>query len=418
MIPIRRRRTNTNTIIISNRSPIPTLPGEYSFKCDEEGCGKAFLTSYSLKIHVRVHTKQKPFECPESSCAKAFNTRYRLRAHLRLHNGQTFNCDYCDKYFTTLSDLKKHTRTHTRERPYQCSIEGCGKAFSASHHLKTHIRTHTGERPYSCKETTCAKTFTTSHSLKSHSKMHARKSKSEMNSNNSSSSGVSSNAEGPVESRALEESYEAIDSLINYTQLPIEQELTMEEISLFQPSIALEMAIANEIEDHPAPWVDVSVLAATPLIPPPEDIQSSYVALPTGITSYVDLPVFSFNVGSTDYIYPEDVEALLENTDSIGEIAAGVTASDAENLIKELELLASQSTTTTEKMLQEEQQQSQTMSMGTQNNLNVGMTLRVRWNGKMGVNERRNSILNIVLSRTSQRRRTFAVVWIASAITV
>lgn len=192
----------------------------------------------------------------------------------------------------------------------------------------------------------------------------------------------------------------------------------MEEISLFQPSIALEMAIANEIEDHPAPWVDVSVLAATPLIPPPEDIQSSYVALPTGITSYVDLPVFSFNVGSTDYIYPEDVEALLENTDSIGEIAAGVTASDAENLIKELELLASQSTTTTEKMLQEEQQQSQTMSMGTQNNLNVGMTLRVRWNGKMGVNERRNSILNIVLSRTSQRRRTFAVVWIASAITV
>lgn len=367
---------------------------------------------------MRVHTKQKPFECPESSCAKAFNTRYRLRAHLRLHNGQTFNCDYCDKYFTTLSDLKKHTRTHTRERPYQCSIEGCGKAFSASHHLKTHIRTHTGERPYSCKETTCAKTFTTSHSLKSHSKMHARKSKSEMNSNNSSSSGVSSNAEGPVESRALEESYEAIDSLINYTQLPIEQELTMEEISLFQPSIALEMAIANEIEDHPAPWVDVSVLAATPLIPPPEDIQSSYVALPTGITSYVDLPVFSFNVGSTDYIYPEDVEALLENTDSIGEIAAGVTASDAENLIKELELLASQSTTTTEKMLQEEQQQSQTMSMGTQNNLNVGMTLRVRWNGEMGVKERRNLILNIVLSRTSQRKRTFAVVWIASAITV
>lgn len=136
-----------------------------------------------------------------------------------------------------------------------------------------------------------------------------------------------------MELQAVEENYEALDSLI--TQLPIEQELTMEEISAFQTSVALEMAVANEIED-PAPWVDVSVLGSTPLIPPPtEDIQSSYVALPTGITSYVDLP-FSFNVGSTDYIYPEDVEALLEGTDSIGEIAAAVNENDAEDLIKEL----------------------------------------------------------------------------------
>lgn len=109
-----RDKIYVRTYTILNRPP---FAGEYRFQCSEDGCGKAFLTSYSLKIHVRVHTKQKPFQCPESTCSKAFNTRYRLRAHLRLHNGQTFNCDYCDKYFTTLSDLKKHTRTHTRERP-------------------------------------------------------------------------------------------------------------------------------------------------------------------------------------------------------------------------------------------------------------------------------------------------------------
>ena len=34
-----------------------THKGEFRFKCDENGCGKAFLTSYSLKIHIRVHTK-------------------------------------------------------------------------------------------------------------------------------------------------------------------------------------------------------------------------------------------------------------------------------------------------------------------------------------------------------------------------
>lgn len=97
------------------------LSGEYRFKCAEPSCGKAFLTSYSLKIHIRVHTKVKPFECNYKGCEKAFNTLYRLRAHQRLHSGNTFNCEEtgCVKFFTTLSDLKKHIRTHTQERPYK-----------------------------------------------------------------------------------------------------------------------------------------------------------------------------------------------------------------------------------------------------------------------------------------------------------
>lgn len=98
-----------------------SLLGDFRFKCNEPGCGKAFLTSYSLKIHIRVHTKVKPFECLKDGCNKAFNTLYRLRAHERLHNGKTFNCNAegCTKFFTTLSDLKKHIRTHTREKPYK-----------------------------------------------------------------------------------------------------------------------------------------------------------------------------------------------------------------------------------------------------------------------------------------------------------
>ena len=56
--------------------------GELSHLCQEDGCGKAFKTSYSLKIHTRAHTNEKPFACDFTECDKAFNTVYRSVIYL------------------------------------------------------------------------------------------------------------------------------------------------------------------------------------------------------------------------------------------------------------------------------------------------------------------------------------------------
>ncbi|XP_055841757.1 uncharacterized protein LOC129908937 isoform X2 [Episyrphus balteatus] len=324
--------TRSYSTIGNLRTHLKTHRGDYRFKCNEEGCGKAFLTSYSLKIHIRVHTKIKPYECEVVGCDKAFNTRYRLHAHLRLHNGKTFNCEQCQKCFTTLSDLKKHMRTHTQERPYRCPEDTCGKAFTASHHLKTHIRTHTGERPYPCQENSCQKSFSTSHSLKSHKKTHQRqteprkmrKRKSKRcNSPNSlthSCSQSENESSGFIDDSLTNESKEGFATQIKTESIVFQQPQSTEEgenksqpmdETLYAPkktSQAIQLAYASE-EEIPMPWFDTGVLASKPIVPMAR-VTPACVALPTALPSFVDLPISNSNIAPTTVLPPEKLDIM------------------------------------------------------------------------------------------------------------
>ncbi|XP_072011038.1 uncharacterized protein [Engystomops pustulosus] len=138
------------------------------YQCDQ--CGKELATLKKLHDHVAYHSDARPHKC--NLCDKAYKVKNDLTQHVRVKHieastgkppllqlcefcGQAvkhykshkifcsgvkkFKCDFCVQSFHRISELKRHTWTHTGELPYRCKI--CGKGCRHPSNMKKHIRT-------------------------------------------------------------------------------------------------------------------------------------------------------------------------------------------------------------------------------------------------------------------------------------
>jgi len=134
------------------------------FAC--ELCKKQFTKIEILKRHIKTHMKEKEFKC--SYCTKTFDRRDVLNDHVRNHTGEKpFQCNTCHKKFTRGFVLLRHMRTHA-DGVYKCDY--CFKSFDRKDTFRDHMRNHTGEKPFKCRF--CGKAFSRSFVLTKHEKSH------------------------------------------------------------------------------------------------------------------------------------------------------------------------------------------------------------------------------------------------------
>lgn len=135
-----------------------------TYRCQYKQCGVKKPSEPELHAHMRNEHPVQRNRC--DICPMSFNRAAHLTQHKRSHRelDSRLECRYCGKQFTQSGSLKRHSLTHTGERPHKCSV--CGRGFTQRSSLTAHMRIHTGEKPFSCSY--CDKGFTRCNTRASH----------------------------------------------------------------------------------------------------------------------------------------------------------------------------------------------------------------------------------------------------------
>ena len=82
-------------------------------------------TSTDIKKHIKTHSGERPFICKQ--CSYSCREATSLKRHMFLHSGvKPFNCKRCKYSCTNSSNLKRHMRKHVAKLN-EWSVKSCNE---------------------------------------------------------------------------------------------------------------------------------------------------------------------------------------------------------------------------------------------------------------------------------------------------